>query len=71
MVVSSVSSREWESHVDQHGELFYVQFGSNLVPDLAKEVAGDAERQDEIKKKKKKGNSNNICVIVLSNIASK
>lgn len=52
---SSVSSREWESHVDQEGELFYVQFCSNLIPDSPKEpAASEDDGPDEFKQKKNK-----------------
>jgi hypothetical protein len=56
---SSESIPEWESHIDNEGELFYVEFCSNLqVPtqttDTASRQANSEERQEVLKKKKKK-----------------
>lgn len=57
---SSESVPEWESHIDSQGELFYVQFSSNLQQphsptgvDGATRQAKPEERQEVLKKKKK------------------
>lgn len=55
---SSESAPEWESHIDNQGELFYVQFSSNLHPPSTTEVTkerqpSNEERQEVLKKKKK------------------
>lgn len=51
---SSFSIPEWESHVDARGELFYVQFGSNLNPTETKpERQSDTAEQQNVSKKKK------------------
>lgn len=53
---SSESVPEWESHIDSQGELFYVQFSSNLhQPNLSDSARqpNTEERQEVLKKKKK------------------
>ncbi|XP_046649567.1 protein inturned-like isoform X3 [Daphnia pulicaria] len=56
---SSESIPEWESHIDAEGELFYIEFSSNLqVPtpttDTACRQPSAEDRQEVLKKKKKK-----------------
>lgn len=56
---SSESIPVWESHIDNQGELFYVEFSSNLqVPTTTTETAPrqpcTEDRQEALKKKKKK-----------------
>ncbi|XP_057375643.1 protein inturned-like [Daphnia carinata] len=58
---SSESIPVWESHIDNQGELFYVEFSSNLqVPttttDTAPRQPCSEDRQEVLKKKKKKKN---------------
>lgn len=56
---SSESIPVWESHIDNQGELFYVEFSSNLqVPttttDTVPRQPCSEDRQEVLKKKKKK-----------------
>ena len=60
---SSESIPEWESHIDTQGELFYVEFSSNLHPpsssDGSKERQANTEERQEVLKKKKKSKNKN------------
>ncbi len=66
-IFSSESIPEWESHIDAEGELFYIEFSSNLqVPapttDTASRQPSAEERQEVLKKKKKKKSKKNIPI---------
>lgn len=61
---SSESIPEWESHIDNQGELFYVEFSSNLHPpnptdSAARERQPNTEERQEVLKKKKKSKKKN------------
>lgn len=48
--------------MDRHGELFYIQFGSHLVPETKPErMPSSEERQEVLKKKKKSKSACNLC----------
>jgi len=52
--------------VDRHGELFYIQFGSHLVPETKPErMPSSEERQEVLKKKKKSKSACNYCAVMV------
>ena len=61
---SGNSIPEWESHIDSHGELFYVQFtsSSNLQQQQQQDANVESSRQQQVNiKKKKKSMSCGCC----------